>query len=82
MVETRRAELAHWWAMACGPLAALWNPLAGLLVMVGYGVVVNAPFIAIQRYNRQRAQRVLATRLTRRTRSPAESRSASSRGER
>src|SRR5206468_2989506 len=24
--ETRRAELAHWWAMACGPLLALWNP--------------------------------------------------------
>jgi len=62
VVETRRAELAHWWAMACGPLAALWNPLVGLLVMVGYGVVVNAPFIAIQRYNRQRAQRVLAAR--------------------
>jgi hypothetical protein len=29
---------------------------------VGYGVAVNAPFIAIQRFNRQRAQRVLAAR--------------------
>ena len=30
--------------------------------MAAYGVVVNAPFIAVQRYNRQRAQRILARR--------------------
>ena len=24
--ETRRAELTHWWAMACSPLFLLWNP--------------------------------------------------------
>src|SRR3954469_11768112 len=24
--ETRRAELAHWWAMFCGPVFLLWNP--------------------------------------------------------
>lgn len=52
--ETRRAELAHWWAMWCGPIFVLWNPplAAGLLVL--YGVLANLPFIVIQRYNRFR----------------------------
>lgn len=63
--ETRRAELAHWWALACGPAFALWNPPAAAATLVAYGVGVNAPFIAIQRYNRQRAQAVLV-RLARR----------------
>ena len=58
--ETRRAELGHWWAMACGPLFVLWNPPAVAAVMVAYGVVVNAPFIAIQRFNRLRIGRILA----------------------
>ena len=57
--ETRRAELAHWWAMAGGPVAALWNPPVGAVLMVAYGTGVNAPFIAIQRFNRARAQRLL-----------------------
>ncbi len=60
--ESRRAELAHWGALASGPLFALWNPpaLAGALLL--YSVAANAPCIAIQRYNRQRAQRVVARR--------------------
>lgn len=58
-VETRRAERAHWWAMAGGPPAVLWNPPVGAVVMVAYGVLVNAPFVAVQRYNRARAVRVL-----------------------
>jgi glycosyl-4,4'-diaponeurosporenoate acyltransferase len=59
VVETRRAELGHWLAMAGGPLAAIWNPPAGTVLMVAYGVAVNAPFIAVQRYNRIRSLRVL-----------------------
>ena len=47
-------------ACASGPLFALWNPPVGVVLMVAYGVVVNAPFIAIQRYNRARAERLLA----------------------
>jgi glycosyl-4,4'-diaponeurosporenoate acyltransferase len=62
VAETRRAEYGHWLAVACTPVFALWNPPAGLFLMALYSVVVNAPFIAIQRYNRQRAQRVLARR--------------------
>ena len=52
--ETRRAEYAHWWAMACGPLFVLWNPPLAAGLLVAYGVLVNLPFIVIQRYNRFR----------------------------
>jgi len=63
--ETRRAELAHWWALACGPVFMLWNPpLAAVLLML-YGVLVNLPFVLIQRYNRART-RPLLDRLARR----------------
>ena len=68
--ETRRAECGHWWAMACGPLAVLWNPPLGAAAMIAYGVAVNAPFIAVQRYNRARVGRVLR-RLARSSGSPA-----------
>jgi glycosyl-4,4'-diaponeurosporenoate acyltransferase len=63
--ETRRAELTHWWAMACGPLFVLWNPPLASALLVGYGVAVNVPFILIQRYNRFRSQALLE-RLSRR----------------
>jgi glycosyl-4,4'-diaponeurosporenoate acyltransferase len=52
--EARRAELAHWWAMSCGPVFALWNPPPAAALLITYGVAVNLPFIAIQRYNRFR----------------------------
>jgi len=60
VVETRRAETGHVLAMLPGPLFALWNPAGVAAVMVAYGVLVNLPFVAIQRYNRIRASRVLA----------------------
>lgn len=58
--ETRRAELGHWWALACSPLFVLWNPPLAATLLVAYGVLVNLPFIAIQRYNRLRTQSVLS----------------------
>ena len=63
--ETRRAELGHWAAMACGPVFVLWNPPLPAALLVTYGVLVNLPFIAIQRYNRFRTQALLV-RLDRR----------------
>jgi len=63
--ETRRAELGHWWAMACSPLFVLWNPPLPAVLLMGYGVLVNLPFILIQRYNRFRTQAILE-RLSRR----------------
>ena len=62
--ETRRAELCHWWAMMCGPLFVLWNPPLASALLIAYGVGVNLPFIAIQRYNRFRIAAV-AERLAR-----------------
>lgn len=69
--ETRRAELGHWLAAAAGPLFALWNPLPIAAVMVVYGLAVNLPFVAIQRYNRQRIDRIIAARSARAGRRPA-----------
>lgn len=60
--ETRRAELAHWWAMFCGPVFVLWNPPLAAGLLLGYGVVVNLPFIVIQRYNRFRVQALIERR--------------------
>ena len=60
--ETRRAELAHWWAMSCGPLFIAWNPPLAAGLLVGYGVLANLPFIVIQRYNRFRIQALLERR--------------------
>jgi glycosyl-4,4'-diaponeurosporenoate acyltransferase len=65
--ETRRAELAHWWAMSCGPVFVLWNPPLAAALLVGYGVVANLPFIVIQRYNRFRIQALLERRSRSRT---------------
>lgn len=58
--ETRRAELTHWWAMSCAPVFVLWNPPLAAALLVAYGVLVNLPFILIQRYNRFRTQALLA----------------------
>jgi glycosyl-4,4'-diaponeurosporenoate acyltransferase len=57
--ETRRAELGHWLAAAAGPFFLLWNPWWAAVIIVGYGLAANLPFIAIQRYNRARVARVL-----------------------
>lgn len=61
-VETRRAEIAHWASFVGLPLCVIWNNAAGVVVMVLYGLVVNLPLIAIQRYNRARIERILGAR--------------------
>ena len=78
VAETRRAELAHWLAAGAGPLFVLWNPPAVVPVMVLYGVLVNAPFIAVQRYNRIRVSRVLCARAARAARAARGSRASGS----
>ena len=60
--ETRRAELAHWWALSCGPLFALWNPPLATALLLAYGVLANLPFVLIQRYNRFRIEALLDRR--------------------
>jgi len=65
VVETRRAELGHWLAAAAGPVFVLWNPWPAAVVLVAYGMAANLPCVAIQRYNRLRAERVLSRRAAR-----------------
>lgn len=67
--ETRRGELAHWLSLLGLPVFALWNPPAGVALMALYGLAANLPFIAVQRFNRGRAQRVMAARSARPERS-------------
>lgn len=57
--ETRRAERAHWSSLVVLPLFWVWNPPVGVVLMVVYGVAFNAPFVAVQRYNRARIGRIL-----------------------
>jgi len=71
VIETRRAELGHWLAVACSPIFAIWNPWHATVLLIGYGLASNLPCIAIQRYNRIRALRVLAAE-----RAPRSSRSS------
>jgi len=52
--ETCRAELCHWLVFALVPLFFLWDPWWVAWPMVPYAVVVNAPCIVAQRYNRPR----------------------------
>ena len=60
--ETRRAERGHWLSLIAIPVSALWNPPLGIALMSTYGLAINAPFIAIQRYNRARIGRMLSRR--------------------
>lgn len=65
---TRRAEMGHWMAAAASPVFVLWNPPWIAIVMLAYGFGVNAPFIAIQRYNRLRVDAVMGRRVAARSR--------------
>jgi glycosyl-4,4'-diaponeurosporenoate acyltransferase len=65
VVETRRAELVHWLALAPILVMPAWNPGWVMGVMVVYAVTANAPCVVIQRYNRGRLESVLARSDTR-----------------
>ena len=62
LAETRRAEYVHLALLCCGPVFWLWNPRWLAIVMTGFGVAFNLPFIAIQRYNRARILRAIGRR--------------------
>lgn len=62
LLETRRAEWAHWCMLSFLPFFFLWNPPWACLVMTGYAVTANLPCIVAQRYNRIALDRVLRTR--------------------
>ncbi len=62
MLETRRAEIAHWCMLGCLPVFFLWNPPWACWVMTAYAVAANLPCILAQRYNRITLSRVTQSR--------------------
>jgi glycosyl-4,4'-diaponeurosporenoate acyltransferase len=60
LIETRRAETAHWCMLLCTPIFFLWNPMWACGVMTCYGVAANLPCIIAQRANRIQIARILA----------------------
>lgn len=61
VLETRRAELAHWSMFCCLPVFFLWNPPWACGIMALYAVAASFPCIVAQRYNRLVLARVVAT---------------------
>ena len=62
LIETRRAEIAHWCMLACFPIFILWNPPWAWCVMCAYAVAANLPCILAQRYNRIAIRRLVGNR--------------------
>jgi glycosyl-4,4'-diaponeurosporenoate acyltransferase len=60
LLETRRAELAHWCMLCCLPVFFLWNLPWACCVMTLYALVANLPCIVAQRYNRLILSRITA----------------------
>jgi glycosyl-4,4'-diaponeurosporenoate acyltransferase len=58
VVETRRAEWAHWCMLLCIPWFFIWNPPWACAVMVFYGLFANLPCILAQRANRLQLNRM------------------------
>jgi glycosyl-4,4'-diaponeurosporenoate acyltransferase len=56
--ETNRAEFSHWITLISGMSFFVWNPWQIGCAMVAYAVLTNLPFIAIQRYNRPRLDKL------------------------
>jgi len=64
-LETLRAERVHWTIMGSAVLHVAWCRPAVASGMVLFGVLFNAPFIIVQRYNRGRIERTLRRRSAR-----------------
>lgn len=58
LIETRRAEIAHWCMLGCLPIFFIWNPPWARWVMAAYALAANIPCIVVQRYNRFRLNRI------------------------
>jgi glycosyl-4,4'-diaponeurosporenoate acyltransferase len=60
VIETRRAEHAHWGMVSGAVLTMLWNPWWAAPANIAVAAGSNLPCIAVQRYNRARLGRALA----------------------
>jgi glycosyl-4,4'-diaponeurosporenoate acyltransferase len=54
VIETRRAELAHYLQILVSPVFFLFNEVWVGYVMILYAIAANIPCIIVQRYNRPR----------------------------
>jgi glycosyl-4,4'-diaponeurosporenoate acyltransferase len=61
VLETRRAEVAHWCMLACLPVFFVWNSPWACWMMTIYAIAANLPCILAQRYNRLAFERVART---------------------
>ena len=57
-LETRRAEHAHWGMLAGAFVTAIWNPKWAFPINLVAGSVASLPFVAVQRYNRARIEKL------------------------
>jgi len=62
LIETRRAEIAHWFMLVCLPIFFIWNPPWADCVMAFYALAANLPCILAQRYNRLVLNRIARSR--------------------
>ena len=62
LIETRRAEIAHWIMLGCLPIFLIWNPPWARWVMAIYALAANLPCILAQRYNRLVLNRIARSR--------------------
>ena len=62
LIETRRAEIAHWFMLGCLPIFFIWNPPWARWVMAVYALAANLPCICAQRYNRLVLNRIARAR--------------------
>ena len=58
LIETRRAEIAHWCMLGYLPIFFIWNPPWARWVMTAYALASNLPCILVQRYNRFTLNRI------------------------
>ena len=58
ILETKRAEHTHWLSIPPALLFFIWNPPWAGMIMIVYALLMNLPFIIVQRYNRPRLMRV------------------------
>jgi glycosyl-4,4'-diaponeurosporenoate acyltransferase len=52
--ESLRAERTHWTVLAVTPVFAIWNGGWLLLANIGFAAAINAPCVAVARFNRAR----------------------------
>lgn len=65
LLESRRAELTHWLAIAPFWVFGFFAPIRVIPIMLVYALVINVPCIIAQRYNRPRIEAILKKRSVR-----------------